>query len=279
VLLSSARSRGRYLAMTDFAIREVTPTASIPVIRRLGDQNVLIPRGGQFAEDITNRLTILGAKAVVAPVINFAAADDTVTLQAHFDSLSAGKFDWIVLTSATTVDVLQHQKIEIPESTRVAAIGETTAQALTFANIRVDFVPPTDNSPRGFLNALPDGFVDATVLVPHSETSEPTLAAGFEERGIKAAFVSAYRTVGVPIPRDVVQRVHSGDITAILVSSGSVARQLADQLSPLPETTAVICIGPRTAFDAQQAGLIVSHTASERSNEALIDALLEFRNA
>jgi uroporphyrinogen-III synthase len=64
-----------------------------------------------------------------------------------------------------------------------------------------------------------------------------------------------------------------------LVSSGSVARQLAEQLSPIPASTAVICIGPRTAFDAQQAGLAVSHTAAERSIDALIDALLEFRDA
>ena len=265
--------------MTDFAIREVSPTSSIPVIRRLGDQTVLIPRGGRFAEDITNRLTVLGARTVVAPVVNFAAADDADALQVELDALKSGSYDWVVLTSATTVDVLQHQKVEIPEGTRVAAIGETTAQALSFANIRVDFVPPTDNSPRGFVNALPEGFAESTVLVPHSETSEPTLVAGFDERGIKANFVSAYRTVGVPVPSDIRTRVQSGDITAILVSSGSVARQLAEQLSPIPESTAVICIGPRTAFDAQQAGLVVSHTAAERSNEALIDALLEFRDA
>jgi uroporphyrinogen-III synthase len=211
--------------------------------------------------------------------VNFASADDASALQAQFDSLTAGSYDWIVLTSATTVDVLQHHKVEIPERTRVAAIGETTAQALSFASIRVDFVPPTDNSSRGFISSLPEGFTESTILVPHSETSEPVLAAGFDQRGINATFVSAYRTVGVPIPDDVRTRVHSGDITAILVSSGSVARQLAEQLSPIPESTAVICIGPRTAFDAQQAGLIVSHTAAERSNDALIDALLEFRDA
>lgn len=265
--------------MTDFAIREVSPTSSIPVIRRLGDQTVLIPRGGRFAEDITNRLTTLGARAVVAPVVNFAAADDAETVQTQVELLRSGAYDWIVLTSATTVDVLQHQRVEIPDGTRVAAIGETTAQALNFANIRVDYVPPTDNSPRGFLHALPEGFETSTVLVPHSETSEPTLSAGFEDLGINATFFSAYRTVGVPMPDEVVARVKSGDITAILVSSGSVARQLALQLSPIPAETAVICIGPRTAFDAQKAGLVVSHTASERSNEALIDALLEFRDA
>lgn len=265
--------------MTDFAIREVTPTSSIPVIRRLGDQTVLIPRGGRFSEDITDRLTSLGARTVVAPVVNFAAADDADTLQSEVTRLRSGAFDWIVLTSATTVDVLQHEKVEIPDNTRVAAIGETTAQALSFANIRVDYVPPTDNSPRGFLNGLPEGFIGSTVFVPHSETSEPTLAAGFDELGVNATFVSAYRTVGVPVPSDVVDRVQSGDITAILVSSGSVARQLAQQLSPIPSSTAVICIGPRTAYDAQKAGLTVSHTATERSNEALIDALLEFRGA
>jgi uroporphyrinogen-III synthase len=265
--------------MTDFAIREVSPTSSIPVIRRLGDQTVLIPRGGRFAEDIINRLTVLGAQTVVAPVINFAAADDNVGLQQQLDRLQAGAFQWVVLTSATTVDVLQNKKIEIPEHTRVAAIGETTAQALSFANIRVDFIPTTDNSPRGFLNTLPEGFLDASVLVPHSETSEPILSAGFEERGVNATFVSAYRTVGVKLPARVIAQVRSGDITAILVSSGSVARQLAEQLSPIPPTTAVICIGPRTAYDAREAGLVVSHTAAERSNEALVDALLEFRDA
>lgn len=265
--------------MTDFAIREVNPTSSIPVIRRLGGHTVLIPRGGRFAEDIVSQLTVLGARTVVAPVINFAAADDIDTLNAEVEALRSGRYDWIVLTSATTVDVLQHQKVEIPEGTRVAAIGETTAQALSFANIRVDFVPPTDNSPRGFLGALPDGFAESTVLVPHSETSEPTLKAGFDELGIDATFVSAYRTVGVDVPADVVDRVRTGNITAILVSSGSVARQLAEQLSPIPETTALICIGPRTAFDAQQAGLAVSHTAAERSNEALVEALLEYFDA
>lgn len=265
--------------MTDFAIREVSPTASIPVIRRLGDQTVLIPRGGKFSEDITKRLTVLGAQTVVAPAVNFAAAEDEDALQHQLSLLRDGVFDWAVLTSATTVDVLQHEKVEIPEHTRVAAIGETTAQALTFANIRVDFVPATDNSSRGFLHALPDGFLKSSVLVPHSETSEPILAAGFTERGVRATFVSAYRTVGLTIADDVIARVRSGDITAILVSSGSVARQLAQQLSPIPPTTAIICIGPRTAYDAREAGLVVSHTAAERSNEALVDALLEFRNA
>ena len=265
--------------MTDFAIREVSPTSSIPIVKRLAGQTVLIPRGGAFAQDITNRLTVLGARAVVAPVINFASADDSAALDEELAELQSGAFDWIVLTSATAVDVLRHLRICIPESTKVAAIGETTEQALTFAGFRVDFVPGTDNSPRGFLANLPDGFDTARVLVPHAETSEPVLEAGLAEREIAARFVSAYKTVGVALPNDVIDGVRDGSITSILVSSGSVARHLADQLQPIPASTAIICIGPRTAYDANNVGLSVSATATERSNEALIDALLEYLDA
>ncbi|MEY4313052.1 MAG: hypothetical protein RLZZ319_561 [Actinomycetota bacterium] len=264
--------------MTDFAIREVNPTSSIPIIKRLTGHTVLIPRGGRFAEDIHKRLTNLGAQAIIAPVINFAASDDSERLQSEFDALASGSYDWLVLTSATTVDVMQYHKVVIPDSTRIVAIGETTAQALAFANYRVDFVPPTDNSTRGFLGGLPADF-GGTVLVPHSETPESTLVSGFTDRGIPATFVSAYRTVGVPLPEAVVLGVKSGEITAILVSSGSVARQLAEQLTPIPDATKVICIGPRTAYDAGQAGLVVSETATERTNEALVDALLDHLDA
>jgi uroporphyrinogen-III synthase len=87
--------------------------------------------------------------------------------------------------------------------------------------------------------------------------------------------VSAYRTVGVPVSDAVRADVASGRIAAILVSSGSVARQIAAQLAPLPEGTVVACIGPRTAFDARAAGLAVDVIAEERSADSLVAALLE----
>jgi uroporphyrinogen-III synthase len=96
---------------------------------------------------------------------------------------------------------------------------------------------------------------------------------------VSATFVSAYKTEQIDLPSDVVNAVRRGEITAILVSSGTIARHLADQLSPIPRETAVVCIGPRTAFDAGNAGLTVSATAAERSNDALIDALLEHLDA
>jgi len=70
--------------------------------------------------------------------------------------------------------------------------------------------------------------------------------------------------------------VADGRIAAILVSSGSVARQIAQQLAPLPETTIVACIGPRTAYDARAAGLAVNVIAETRSAASLVESLVEY---
>jgi uroporphyrinogen-III synthase len=113
------------------------------------------------------------------------------------------------------------------------------------------------------------------VLIPQSDIAEPTLVSGLAELGLAVQFVSAYRTVGVPIAEHVAADVKSGRIGAVLVTSGSVARQVAEQLSPLPEGTIVACIGPRTAFDARAAGLTVDVIAESRSADALVDALVE----
>ena len=240
----------------------------------LGGLRVLVPRGGKWGDGIAATLRTLGATPVIAPMINFASADDGAALANALHELQDGQFDWIVITSATTVDVFVGHRVSIPSSTRVAAVGETTGAALQLAGYRVDFTP-SDNSARGLIAQWDTSEISGRVLVPQSDVAEPTLVSGLGGLGIDVQFVSAYRTVGVPVADAVRADVASGRIGAILVSSGSVARQIAAQLAPLPEGTVVACIGPRTAFDARAAGLNVDVIAEERSADSLVAALVE----
>jgi uroporphyrinogen-III synthase len=241
----------------------------------LAGWRVLVPRGGKWGDNVSASLRGYGAVPVVAPLINFASPEDPTRLGHALQELGAGAYDWLVVTSATTVDVLVSQGTVVPDATRIAAVGETTGAALSLAGYRVDYMPSRDNSARGLVKEWPASDIRGRVLIPQSDIAEPALVAGLEELGFAVEYVTAYRTVGLPVADDIRNDVVSGRIGAVLVTSGSVARQIATQLAPLPDATVVACIGPRTAVDARAAGLTVHVIPEERTAEALVAALAE----
>ncbi len=241
----------------------------------LAGWRVLVPRGGKWGDGVAATLRGYGAIPVIAPMINFASAENPEELEGALRRLQSGDYDWIVITSATTVDVLVSQSVTIPDSTRIAAVGETTGAALLLAGYRVDYVPEADNSARGLVKGWPQSAVSGRVLIPQSNIAEPTIVAGLAQLGLDVDYVTAYRTVGVPVAEHVANDVASGRVRGILVTSGSVARQIAAQLAPLPVDTVLACIGPRTAFDARDAGLTVHVIAESRTADSLVEALVE----
>jgi uroporphyrinogen-III synthase len=209
-------------------------------------------------------------------MINFAPTDDSQALEAALAELAAGGFDWLTVTSATTVDVLSAWRAAVPPTTRIAAVGETTAAALVAAGYKVDLVPSDDNSARGLLaewESATLGVKPLRVLALRSAIAKPLLSEGLRRVGHHVSSVVAYRTVGVPVSDRVVSDVAQGRVNAILVTSGSVAEQVQAQLGPIPEGTLVAAIGPTTAKDARAVGLRVDVVADERSASSLIDAV------
>ena len=175
------------------------------------------------------------------------------------------------MTSATTVDVLVERGVAVPDTTRVAAVGAATRASLEGAGIGVDLVPDSDHSAHGLADALPADAGD--VLLPHSDLADPGLADALTTRGARVSAVVAYRTVGAAVDAATVAAARGGGVDAVLVTSGSVARQVVAQLGPLDRGKIVACLGPRTAADAEAAGLHVDVVAPERTTASLLDAL------
>jgi uroporphyrinogen-III synthase len=209
-------------------------------------------------------------------MINFASTENAAELAAVFSRLEQGEFDWLVVTSATTVDVLTSHEVRVPARTRIAAVGETTGGALSLAGYSVDFVPEYDNSPRGLVREWEEAGLAGRLLVPRSDDPDGGFEPELRRLGLEVESVIAYRTVGVAVPAEVVAEVASGGIGGILVTSGSVARQIRRQLAPLPEGTIVAAIGPRTAFDAREEGIPVHVIAESRTAESLVAALVDY---
>lgn len=246
--------------------------------RPLYGQRVLVPRGGPWGDSAASALRAQGATSVIAPMINFQATDDAPALEKALSALSAGEFDWVTLTSATTVDVLVAHNATIPEKTRVACVGEITATALAAAGYKADLVPDENNTARGLLEMWTEatgGEIPLKVLTLRSQIAVPVLTEGLIRIGHEVTSVVAFRTVGVDVDEDIIADVRSGKFNAILVTSGSVAEQISLQFGEIPKETFVVAAGPRTAKDAEAFNLRIDAYAEDLSIDSMVKTLLD----
>lgn len=243
----------------------------------LAGLRVLVPRGGTWGELVAQALRAQGASTVIAPLVDFAHTSEEDRLVEALKRLEDGEYDWITATSATVVDVLAHHKAVIPDTTRVAVVGEATEAAFVQAGYQVSRTPSEENnSTAGLLEVWPEineGTV-LKVLTLRSDVAKPVLTEGLINRGHDVTQVVAFRTIGVPVSSRVREDVESGRINALLVASAKIAREVAEQFPDLPETTIVACVGPRTHQEAEAAGL--RHNPEHRDSSvkrALIDTV------
>jgi len=268
---------------------------------------VLVPRGGRWGSDLAERLSAVGAAPAIAPLIAFEAPDDESALDGAISRLAEGAYDWLVLTSATTVEALARAGATVPAGTRVAVVGGHTAAAAREAGYRVDFLPAGDHSARGLVAQWPDPSTrfarsgtdrgepsperagpvmplperaervegGPRVLLPQSQLADETLLEGLSALGLEVDRVTAYRTVAVAPDASLADEVARGGFDAIVITAGSVASRVADEFPELPATTRLVAIGPRTAAEAEAAGLPIAAVAHGRSGAAIIEALIE----
>ncbi|GEN81574.1 uroporphyrinogen-III synthase [Actinotalea fermentans] len=257
-----------------------------PTPGALAGWRVLVPRSGEWGERVRARLATHGATAAVVPVIEFAPPADLPAVDAAVGRLARGEYDWLTVTSATTVLALAGRAAAVvggPASealsavvgrTAVAAVGPGTARTLERHGV-VPTLVPEEHSARGLLARLVEQApAGARVLVPQSDLAELTLADGLTAAGWSVDVVLAYRTVAAERPpAAVADDLRAGRFDAVLLSSTSTLAGLLELVGTPPPSTVVACIGPLTAAAATAAGLTVSVVPEVASGEALVDAL------
>lgn len=236
----------------------------------LAGMRVLIPRGGDLGDRLAAAVSVRGGEAVIAPIIEFREPADRQALSEACERLSGGSYDWVAVTSATTADVLVQQGVLIPKRTRVAVVGPATRDALAAAGFPVDFMPTAAHSATAMVEEWPGSA--GSVLLPQSAIAEQTLADGLAARGLTVTSVAAYEATTLRWSEQLRQQVSAGEFAAVLLTSASVARAVADQ-GGLPSTTTVACIGESTAAGARAAGLHVHVIAEPSTAEALVAAV------
>ncbi|MGX9900351.1 uroporphyrinogen-III synthase [Arthrobacter sp. SA17] len=173
--------------------------------RPLEGARILITRSADRAEPLATALRDLGAEPLVLPLIDFELAGDQHSLDVAFDALGAGAYQWLVITSTTTLLALEIKAAErgtdlrhwVPASVRVAAVGTLSRDALLAKGIHVDLLPEEDRqSAMGLLEIWPPN--QGMVFLPQADIADPALAREIQSRGTRVQTVTAYRTVDYP---------------------------------------------------------------------------------
>ncbi|WP_066292856.1 uroporphyrinogen-III synthase [Arthrobacter sp. B6] len=289
--------------------------SSFPQDRRpLSHARVLITRSPERSLTLIAALEQAGAEALLLPLIDFERAADQHSLDVACDALAAGAFDWLVVSSATTVHVLADKAAErgmrlsdwLPASTRVAAIGQASRGLLESAGVPVALTPAAAQSAAGLLEVWPAGA--GRVLLPQADIAAPRLADGLAASGAAVTVVTAYRTVDYPadaerrlavepLGQDTAENgparpagappsyalltaegarddIAAGRLHAVVAASPSAVRRIGSDLSPLHDCR-LIAIGRSTADEAAALGLEVAAVAAEPTPAGIVAAVRE----
>lgn len=257
------------------------PVPAVPA-GPLAGRTVLVPRATEGPDPLVIALHAAGAEPLVVPLIQTVPPFDPTELDDALLALEVGYYGWVAVTSAAAVPVLEdraeetgHTLAALLDGVRVAAVGGSTARALREAGVRVDLVPTGRSSAGALLAAWPAaGAEPARVLLPLGDLAAPTMAEGLAARGWPVDVVVTYRTVPGPAPEPEVRDAYAaGRVDAVLLTSGSTARNLLAMLGAPPAGTLVCCIGESTAAEAVRAGLPVHAVAEDQTPGGLVAAL------
>ncbi|WP_372697959.1 uroporphyrinogen-III synthase [Arthrobacter sp. JSM 101049] len=256
----------------------------------LAGRTALLLRSADRAGPTLAELAARGAATVLCPLIDVELPEDTTQFDDGVRRLLDGGFDWLLLTSRSTVQALCRRAAElrqapagapdaldVPPATRVAVVGEATAAAAADAGLRVDFRPVHDHSARGMLAEWPQQdrpSAGTTVFMPQADLAAPTLADGLRAWGAEARVATAYCTVDAPAdPARRLAAPGTGEpqpdlgpaelaaaggvpdaVQAVLLTSPSIVRRYLALAGDTPAGIDGIAIGDSTAAEMRRHG-------------------------
>jgi uroporphyrinogen III methyltransferase / synthase len=248
--------------------------------RPLFGVRVLVPGSPMTSQALRDRLSRLGADAVIQPAIQVTPPDQD-TVDAALDRLSAGA--WIVFSNAAGVDVLierllaRGRDLRDLAGVRIAAIGAGTADRLARFHVRPDHVPP-DFDPAAVTRALEVQPANRVLLI-HAGGGD-SLAAALEAAGAAVDHLIAYRSAEVEeADPDVADGLASGEIGWVAITSSAIARSVVRLYGDALRGARFVTIGPLASATLRALGHEPAAEASPSTTDGLVAALMAAHRA
>lgn len=258
----------------------------LPRARPLLGLRLGITRPVDQAVELVDDLTHLGAEPVFMPTVEIGPAPDQAAVDAALSQLTNphGPYDWLVFTSTNGVRSLLGRMWELGgdsrslAKTRIAVIGEGTANALRPFGLRADLVPDVFRA-EGLVADLAPDVAGKRVLWARATRGREVIRDGLVAAGAAVDQVIVYSNRDVARwSDDVVNRLTSGRIDWICLSSPSIAEGVARLLPEsardgLGTKLKLASISPITTAAATRAGLPIAAEATRHDWSGIFAAI------
>jgi len=252
----------------------------------LRNRTILITRQREQAGEMIREIESRGGNAVIIPMIATGPPPSWSECDGAIARL--GTYDFMVFASVNAVDgfVGRANILGIPREalSRVpsAAVGETTASALTSSGLSVVLVPGSFTG-ASLARALGDSLAGKRVLIPRGNIAGETVSDELRSRGAIVETVTVYVTTkpeGIAAG-SFVHRVLSGEFDVVTFASPSSAVNFGtlfrpDELASAADHARFAVIGPSTADAVRALGLPVDMIARESTATGLVRCIEEF---
>ena len=243
----------------------------------LAGRGVLVTRPAGQAAGLCALIAAAGGRPIRFPALEIAPVADPTPAR----TLLAKRWDLLVFVSRNAVE----QALAItagngtwPGANRLAAVGRSTACALTEAGRPPDLVPSERFDSESLL-ALP-GLADLggrRVLIVRGEGGRALLGEALAERGASVHYAQVYRRMRPDLdPADLLDR-WPGEVQLVTATSDEVLLNLESILGEggrqLLQSTPLVVISERGAATARRLGFQRVRAAERASDDAIVEAL------
>lgn len=247
----------------------------------LAGRRIVVTRARSQAGALIGALETEGAEVAMLPMIEVIPPRSWEELDKGLRELD--QFDWLVLTSANTVDALCHRSealgiklcAAVERKLRVAVIGPATALAAQNAGLRVDLAPARHVA-EALAASLAEHVYGQRVFYPRSEAARDVIPRELRAAGAEVAIADAYRTVIPAESRAKLGTVQAPD--AIIFSSASTVKNFMELLGGTGTAASAwkaISIGPVTTQALRRFGWEPAFEASEPTIAGILEAAVE----
>ncbi len=214
-------------------------------------------------------------EGLIDPYLQITQVDNPDGATRLLEAISDSKASWLVISSLNALEFWSRQlpdgaisaALASSPSVRVAAIGESTAQAARQLGVD-DVLTPGEGTSRVLADLLA-GHKAGLVLVPSGSISMRSIPNTLIPKGFSVLEEVFYSTEITKSPPLTAQSLDDHDVTHVLFRSPSAVRAFVHFHPEAPAAIRYLATGPTTAEEMAKQGLSVAAVSPDSTAESV----------